>query len=66
MTDNLCGMCFVVHLAEFRKAVDAHMNNSVSVLQQGLMDVYDNSSQTLQEKLQELFATLDRIGTWKT
>ena len=38
------------------------MNEACLIVQQGLSEVYDDSSSAIQGKLEELFATLDRIG----
>ncbi|XP_065180317.1 synaptonemal complex central element protein 2-like [Sycon ciliatum] len=48
-------------VADLRRSLEEDMNESYIRVQQGLSEVYDKTSHGIQEKLEEVFATLDRI-----
>ena len=50
-------------LNDFRKVVEMQVNNSSSVLEAAIVQTYEKRSKTIQDKLNELFAVLERIGT---
>ncbi|XP_071800233.1 synaptonemal complex central element protein 2-like [Asterias amurensis] len=49
-------------LADFKKALDLQASNSFASLEQAMYQVYQQNSKGIQDKLQELFSTLDRIS----
>ncbi|KAL9988811.1 hypothetical protein ACROYT_G003299 [Oculina patagonica] len=49
-------------LNEFKKALEEQINTSCSVLEESIVQTYEKHSKTIQDKLQELFAVLERIS----
>ncbi|XP_022087220.1 uncharacterized protein LOC110977418 [Acanthaster planci] len=49
-------------LADFKKAIEVQASNSYDNLEQAMFQMYEGNGKVIQEKLQELFATLDRIS----
>ncbi|XP_077981921.1 synaptonemal complex central element protein 2-like [Glandiceps talaboti] len=50
-------------LTDFKKNIEMQVSNSCGVLEQTLYQTYQHNGTVIQEKLQELFAILDRIAT---
>ncbi|XP_038056166.1 uncharacterized protein LOC119728159 isoform X1 [Patiria miniata] len=50
-------------LADFKKAMELQASSSYEGLEQAMFQMYEGNGKAIQEKLQELFATLDRIST---
>lgn len=59
-----CGqnLLFVLHLLDFKKALEEQINTSCSVLEESIVQTYEKHSKTIQDKLQELFTVLERIS----
>ena len=53
---------FVLGLLDFKKALEEQINTSCSVLEESIVQTYEKHSKTIQDKLQELFAVLERIS----
>ncbi|XP_072045190.1 uncharacterized protein [Amphiura filiformis] len=51
-----------VLLADFKKSMEMQVARSYGLLEQSMYQVYDHNGKIMQAKLQELFATLDRIA----
>ena len=49
-------------LKDFKKELELQSTESYSKVEKALYDVYEENSATITEKLEELFAVLDRIG----
>ncbi|KAJ7334438.1 synaptonemal complex assembly [Desmophyllum pertusum] len=49
-------------LNDFKKALEEQINTSCSVLEESIVQTYEKHSKTIQDKLQELFAVLERIS----
>lgn len=47
---------------DFKKELEAQTADTYNKVEKALYDVYEENSATITEKLEELFATLDRIG----
>ena len=47
---------------EFKKELEAYVAESYGKVEKSLYDVYEENSATITEKLEELFAVVDRIG----
>lgn len=52
----------VLDLLDFKKALEEQINTSCSVLEESIVQTYEKHSKTIQDKLQELFAVLERIS----
>lgn len=52
--------CF--DLSDFKKSLEEQINTSCSVLEENIVQTYEKHSKTIQDKLQELFAVLERIS----
>lgn len=48
--------------SDFKKALEEQINTSCSVLEESIVQTYEKHSKTIQDKLQELFAVLERIS----
>ena len=48
-------------ILEVRKALEIQLNNSGNILEETLVGIYEENSKLIQDKLQEIFSTLDRI-----
>ena len=48
--------------ADFKKALEEQINASCNVLEESIVQTYERHSKTIQDKLQELFAVLERIS----
>ena len=57
---NLLLSCF--DLSDFKKSLEEQINTSCSVLEESIVQTYEKHSKTIQDKLQELFAVLERIS----
>lgn len=55
-------LLFVLHLLDFKKALEEQINTSCSVLEESIVQTYEKHSKTIQDKLQELFTVLERIS----
>jgi len=53
---------FFFDLLDFKKALEEQINTSCSVLEESIVQTYEKHSKTIQDKLQELFAVLERIS----
>ena len=51
-----------VCLSEFKKAIDQQCSNAYNSIEMAMYNSYERTQSTMEEKLQELFAVLDRIG----
>jgi len=51
-------------LSDFKKELEAQSADTYNKVEKALYDVYEENSATITEKLEELFATLDRIGMY--
>lgn len=49
-------------LNDFKKALEEQINASCGVLEENIVQTYERHSKTIQDKLQELFAVLERIS----
>lgn len=49
-------------LTDFKKELEIHVAESYGKVEKSLYDVYEENSATITEKLEELFAIVDRIG----
>ncbi|XP_071847403.1 synaptonemal complex central element protein 2-like [Apostichopus japonicus] len=49
-------------LGEYKKALEIQASNAYSMVEQNVFVLYERNGKQLQDKLQELFATLDRIA----
>jgi len=49
-------------LNDFKKSLEEQINTSCSVLEESIVQTYEKHSKTIQDKLQELFAVLERIS----
>ncbi|KAJ8040760.1 Synaptonemal complex central element protein 2 [Holothuria leucospilota] len=49
-------------LDDFKKSLEIQASNAYSMVEQNVFQLYEENGKLLQEKLQELFATLDRIA----
>ncbi|XP_078656590.1 synaptonemal complex central element protein 2-like [Branchiostoma floridae x Branchiostoma belcheri] len=49
-------------MADFKKALEIQVANSCSVLESSMYKTYETTGELMQEKLQELFAVLDRVA----
>nr|ANZ54965.1 synaptonemal complex central element protein 2 [Fimbriaphyllia ancora] len=49
-------------LNDFKKALEEQINASCNVLEESIVQTYERHSKTIQDKLQELFAVLERIS----
>lgn len=47
---------------DFKKALEEQINASCDVLEENIVQTYERHSKTIQDKLQELFAVLERIS----
>lgn len=47
---------------DFKKALEEQINASCGVLEENIVQTYERHSKTIQDKLQELFAVLERIS----
>ena len=52
----------VLDRLDFKKALEEQINTSCSVLEESIVQTYEKHSKTIQDKLQELFAVLERIS----
>ena len=52
--------CF--DLSDFKKSLEEQINTSCSVLEESIVQTYEKHSKNIQDKLQELFAVLERIS----
>ena len=50
-------------MLEFKKSLEDQAASAYSTVEQGMVEMYERNSKVVQEKVQELFAILDRIGT---
>lgn len=55
-------LLFFFDLLDFKKALEEQINTSCSVLEESIVQTYEKHSKTIQDKLQELFAVLERIS----
>jgi len=53
-------------MVDYRKALEEQVQKNCSRVEQTLYSVYEKQNNQVQEKLQELFATLDRIAQLET
>ncbi|CAH3109941.1 unnamed protein product [Porites lobata] len=49
-------------LNDFRKVLEEQINTSCNVLEESIVQTYEKHSKIIQDKLQELFAVLERIS----
>ncbi|XP_035699869.1 synaptonemal complex central element protein 2-like [Branchiostoma floridae] len=49
-------------LSDFKKALEIQVGNSCSLLESSMYQTYERTGARMQEKLQELFAVLDRVS----
>ena len=49
---------------EVRKALEEQATNSSNMVEEALVGIYEENSKVIQDKLQEIFAVLDRICTF--
>ncbi|CAH3022726.1 unnamed protein product, partial [Porites evermanni] len=47
---------------DFRKVLEEQINTSCNVLEESIVKTYEKHSKIIQDKLQELFAVLERIS----
>ena len=47
---------------EFKKVLEEQVNTSCTVLEEDIVQTYEKHSKIIQDKLQELFAVLERIS----
>ena len=52
----------IIFCKDFKKELEVHVAESYGKVEKSLYDVYEENSATITEKLEELFAVLDRIG----
>ena len=52
----------IILFQEFKKELEVQSAESYAKVEKALYDVYEVNSATITEKLEELFAVLDRIG----
>jgi hypothetical protein len=50
-------------LLEFKKSLEDQVASAYNAVEQGIVEMYERNSKLVQEKVQELFVILDRIGT---
>lgn len=56
-------ICIRFHFfKDFKKELELQSAESYNKVEKALYDVYEENSATINEKLEELFAVLDRIG----
>ena len=48
--------------SDFKKELEVQAADTYNKVEKALYNVYEENSSTINEKLEELFATLDRIG----
>ncbi|XP_070563311.1 synaptonemal complex central element protein 2-like [Ptychodera flava] len=53
-------------LTDFKKNMEVQISNSASMVEQAMYETYEQNGRMMQEKLQLLFATLDRIAKLET
>ncbi|XP_029197831.2 synaptonemal complex central element protein 2-like [Acropora millepora] len=47
---------------DFKKALEEEINTSCNILEESIVQTYEKHSKTIQDKLQELFAVVERIS----
>jgi len=52
-----------LNFIDFRKVLEEQINTSCNVLEESIVQTYEKHSKIIQDKLQELFAVLERIST---
>ncbi|CAH1244185.1 SYCE2 [Branchiostoma lanceolatum] len=53
-------------LTDFKKALEVQVGNSCGLLESSMYKTYETTGELMQEKLQELFAVLDRVAKLET
>ncbi|XP_032228394.1 uncharacterized protein LOC5504230 [Nematostella vectensis] len=53
-------------LTDFKKALEMQLSKSCTALEEALVQSYEQNNQTIQSKLQEFFAVIERIGQLET
>lgn len=51
-----------LNFIDFRKVLEEQINTSCNVLEESIVQTYEKHSKIIQDKLQELFAALERIS----
>lgn len=51
-----------LNFIDFRKVLQEQINTSCNVLEESIVQTYEKHSKIIQDKLQELFAVLERIS----
>ena len=61
---QICCKIIISLLKEFKKELEVQSAESYGKVEKALYGVYEENSATINEKLEELFAVLDRIGNF--
>ena len=61
---QICCKIIISLLEEFKKELEVQSAESYGKVEKALYGVYEENSATINEKLEELFAVLDRIGNF--
>lgn len=59
---NLAPLTIFLRLEDFKKALEEEINTSCNILEESIVQTYEKHSKTIQDKLQELFAVVERIS----
>lgn len=59
---NLAPVTIFLCLEDFKKALEEEINTTCNILEESIVQTYEKHSKTIQDKLQELFAVLERIS----